>query len=214
LRGSKALHVGENGTLVFWAGSSSVRSAGRVDDGGWHHVAVTVDFTDLPLSTRARATLYVDGEADGLRDPWRLHYWPDTDAVKIGFGSPDFPSGHSHFAGAIDDVQIYSVALTADEVRALADGQLTFRRGDANADGLVDVSDAVYVFLFLFRGGLTPPCAKGADVNDTGEIELTDGIALLDFLFRSGPRPVRPFGQCGVDPTADSLTCATSPPCE
>ena len=67
-----------------------------------------------------------------------------------------------------------------------------FERGDMNGDGLVDVSDASYLFTAMFLGGPAIQCDDAADVDDNGDIDLTDGIYLLNFLFNEGPAPAEP----------------------
>jgi hypothetical protein len=89
-----------------------------------------------------------------------------------------------------------------------------FQRGDANADGAVDISDSIFVLGFLFLGGDSPPCLDAADSDDSGSLDITDGAALNNFLFL-GDRPPPPPGPfaCGVDPTADDLGCRAFPGC-
>jgi hypothetical protein len=88
-----------------------------------------------------------------------------------------------------------------------------FVRGDANADGKVDLSDAVFALSFLFLGGREPECKQSADVGDSGLINISDPVALLNFLFLSGPEPAPPYPGCGGDPSADTLGCASFAPC-
>jgi len=83
-----------------------------------------------------------------------------------------------------------------------------FIRADTNVDGATDISDAIRTFMFLFQGASDPPCLSAADSNDDGGIDISDGIHTLNDLFMPGtaiPEP-GPF-RCGVDPTADDLTC-------
>jgi hypothetical protein len=88
-----------------------------------------------------------------------------------------------------------------------------FRRGDANGDGVLDLSDGVGVLDYLFLGGILR-CLDAADVNDSGGLDLSDGVATFSFLFLGGPAP-RPPGPdaCGPDPSADPLDCADDPAC-
>ncbi|MBI4600588.1 MAG: hypothetical protein HY721_01370 [Planctomycetes bacterium] len=80
------------------------------------------------------------------------------------------------------------------------------RRGDANQDGEIEISDAVSVFIFLFAAGRGPTCPDAADANDDGAIDMSDGIALLAWLFTGGPEPPAPGpSECGADPTPDGL---------
>ncbi|MBN1443357.1 MAG: hypothetical protein JXA90_11665 [Planctomycetes bacterium] len=90
----------------------------------------------------------------------------------------------------------------------------TFIRGDADADGTRQITDAVRIFSYLFLGGAALPCADAADVDDSGSLEITDGIYLLGYLFLGGPPPPAPFPSCGEDPGEDALGCARFPPCD
>lgn len=82
-----------------------------------------------------------------------------------------------------------------------------FRRGDADDNGAVNITDAEFILNYLFWGGEEPGCLDAADANDDGRVDMTDPIYLLDFLFRGGPAPPPPFERCGTDPTADTVTC-------
>ncbi len=88
-----------------------------------------------------------------------------------------------------------------------------FIRGDANADEVQDVSDAITILLFLFTGEAEVGCRKTADTDDTGELDITDAVFLLRWLFVRGDTPPAPLEGCGQDPTPDALTCASYPPC-
>ena len=88
-----------------------------------------------------------------------------------------------------------------------------FHRGDANANGRLDLTDAVAILGFLFSGSEAPPCLESADVDDDGTVGLTDPLGVLNFLFLNGRRPAAPFGACGSDPTPDDLGCAAFAPC-
>ncbi|MBI4600886.1 MAG: hypothetical protein HY721_02900 [Planctomycetes bacterium] len=90
----------------------------------------------------------------------------------------------------------------------------SFQRGDANADGTRNLTDAVFTLLALFQGGPQPGCLDAADSNDDGALNLTDAVYTLTFLFRGGPAPPEPFAECGRDGTEDGLNCSHFPPCE
>ncbi len=101
------------------------------------------------------------------------------------------------------------------EVRFVADRTISFRRGDSNGDGRVDISDAIRTVMFLFLGAAEPPCLDAADATDDGAIDLSDGIAILNDFFRPGTgiSAPGPFS-CGADPSADRLLCADYVLCE
>ncbi len=83
-----------------------------------------------------------------------------------------------------------------------------FLRGDANSDMRVDVSDAIFVLVHLFANGDTAAlCHDAMDANDDGALDVGDAVAIMARLF-SGAAPLpEPYGQCGTDPTEDTLTC-------
>lgn len=98
---------------------------------------------------------------------------------------------------------------------AARDEDLRFRRGDANGDSILDLSDPIATLEFLFGGGAEPGCNDAADTNDSGEVDLSDAAYALGFLFLGGPAPPAPGpSTCGWDPTRDALSCAVSDACD
>ncbi|MBN1441465.1 MAG: lamin tail domain-containing protein [Planctomycetes bacterium] len=84
-----------------------------------------------------------------------------------------------------------------------------FRRGDANTDGAVDLSDGVFILNYLFTGGRTPDCFDAADTDDNGTLELTDAVRIFSYLFLGAAAPPSPGpDDPGPDPSDDGL-----PPC-
>ncbi len=90
---------------------------------------------------------------------------------------------------------------------AAQETDLNFRRADANADGIVDLSDGVRILLALFTGRVGISCRDAADTDDNGRLEVTDATAIFEFLFREGAAPTAPYRVCGADPTPDDLGC-------
>ncbi len=82
----------------------------------------------------------------------------------------------------------------------------TFRRGDANADAKVDLSDAVMILGCKFLGEECPTCRDAGDANDDGNLDVSDAVWLLSHLFLGGDPPYAPGKRdCGPDPTEDSI---------
>lgn len=95
------------------------------------------------------------------------------------------------------------IALTFVLLRPAA-AQNQFRRGDADGNGLIQLSDAVRVQSVVL--GILPvsmlSCRRAADANDDNCINLNDVVLILDFLFMGGPPPPPPGPFiCGPDPT-------------
>lgn len=83
-----------------------------------------------------------------------------------------------------------------------------FRRGDANADGSVNLLDAIVLLNYLFvPGSNVPPCLDSADATDDGSVNLLDAVRVLNYLFVAGsPAPTAPGPtMCGPDVVADAL---------
>ncbi len=87
-----------------------------------------------------------------------------------------------------------------------------FRRGDANADGAVDLADAIRIVMHLFRGA-SAPCKDAFDANDDGRLDIADAIYTLAFLFADGKAPATPGTRLRwYDPTSDELDCERGTP--
>ncbi len=91
--------------------------------------------------------------------------------------------------------------------------EVTFKRGDSDASGTMNITDGIYVLNYLFLGGPEPPCMQAADADGSDSLNITDGIYILNFLFLGGPQPPAPYEECGKDPDAVALTCEAFPPC-
>ena len=89
----------------------------------------------------------------------------------------------------------------------------TFFRGDADGNETRELTDAVVVLEFLFQSGAAPSCLAAADSNDDDVIDISDPILLLFSLFGGTVTPAPPYPDCGVDPTAGALGCASSTAC-
>jgi hypothetical protein len=79
-----------------------------------------------------------------------------------------------------------------------------FRRGDADDNAELEITDAVRILGFLFLGGVAPTCLEAADADNNGGIEVTDAIRILGYLFVGGPAPEPPGPpgpgvECGPD---------------
>lgn len=119
---SYALYTGSSGGLIFYVfdGSTFVLSpdAGSgVWDGAFHHVAGTYD--------GATVRLYVDGVQVGSGTPTTIsigYGLPTNNDLYIGSyndGITTFPPGFVNFPGVVDEVEIFSRALTGTEIQAI-----------------------------------------------------------------------------------------------
>ena len=106
-----ALRLSASGVINYWWLNDLVRPTASLV-GAWHHVVATFDGT-----TRR---LYVDGVALGSDTPGTGHAVPNANNLRIGSTNvpgPGNPSGtNEYFPGSIDDVRVWSRALTPAEV--------------------------------------------------------------------------------------------------
>lgn len=100
---------GASDTLKFWSDGLSPResvSSGRVTNRNWNHVAVT--------RRGGAVTFYINGVAAGTATV--TGNFPDSQfPVRVGSDAPT-----TMFQGALDDLRIYSRALSAAEVQRLS----------------------------------------------------------------------------------------------
>jgi len=122
-------------------------------------------------------------------------------------GEGDLASFAGERAGGTWQLRIVdSVALEEGVLRAWGIRVLNITRGETNDDGAVDLSDALKILFFLFRGD-DLPCETRADTDDDGSVSITDVVYLLTYLYLGGPEPPPPFDAPGSDPTPDELAC-------
>jgi hypothetical protein len=88
----------------------------------------------------------------------------------------------------------------------------TFKRGDVDLNGSVEITDAVNLLGYLFQGADKPGCLEAADIEDSGEEpDITDAVNILGYLFLGASAPPNPGPDvCGQDPTPDALGCTKS----
>jgi hypothetical protein len=61
--------------------------------------------------------------------------------------------------------------------------------GDANGDGSVDISDAVYLIAYIFAGGSAPNPLLAGDANCDSAVDISDVVYLIAYIFSGGPAP-------------------------
>lgn len=91
--------------------------------------------------------------------------------------------------------------------------ETTFLRGDVDASGTADGLDIIPLLGYLFLSAPEPQCTQAADANDDGRINITDAVWIALHQFRGKALPP-PHLTCGVDTTADDLSCVEFGVCE
>ena len=182
------------------------------------------------------AAIQIEGQRQVVTDYWRLvyaarrhnrhvRYWVllepalrleglerPVGAVEITAPEPEdaVPPAVTYLD---QDFQVLQAPLVRSFDKRRLAGDVPFRRGDTDADGAVNLTDALVIANFLFANGPSPACTKSADVDDSGSLNLVDAVRLVAYLFRGGPSPTAPVEDCGPDPSEDRLTCQSFPAC-
>ncbi len=162
---------------------------------------------DAPAEGPLHASFVLDGNGDTVAlarlDPVSTL----LDSISFGAMPPDAAFGIP--AGGVDPALL--LRPTPGEANSVA--VKSFRRGDVNADGTLNIADVIAVLAYLFSNGRSVSCADAADANDSGRIDVADAVYTLMYLFAAGRPPASPFTECGPDPTADLLGCEEFPRC-
>lgn len=107
-----------------------------------------------------------------------------------------------------DECEILTGIAADANANDIPDDCESFRRGDCNADQVYDFLDILHQLNYLFGdSGLTLECADACDGDDDGSIDVHDVVVIIQAFFAAGPGIAQPFPDCGLDPTADNLSC-------
>ena len=105
------------GQLCFWVDANALnvlRSAGRVTNDVWQHVAVVVD--------GGTASFYINGQPAGTAVTATIN--SNTESLFIGRQGLSNGTARNHYKGAIDELRMWNTARAAGQIAASAMGQL------------------------------------------------------------------------------------------
>jgi M6 family metalloprotease-like protein len=112
----------------------------------------------------------------------------------------------SYTIGADDTLYIYSAMMTLrngtiNDLKATAakakrwsanhlfTAAQSYVFGDANGDGVVNISDAVYLIAYIFASGSTPNPLGAGDANCDDTVNISDAVYLIAYIFSGGSPP-------------------------
>lgn len=134
------------------------------DDGLWHSLSLRLEGDNLTASR--------DGETIFEHSDSLLPQMPKTGFIEIS----------NTFA-----------ATCFDEIMMLSFDGPQYLCGDANSDGIANITDVVYMIQYIFSGGPPPDPYLAGDINCDGLVNITDAVYLIQYIFGSGPPP------CDID---------------
>ena len=119
LGADRTLYI-ENGVACFYVytpGFSILCGTTRIDDGQWHHVAGSLGWFDDQF-------VVVDGISEGTAADVSSAFTWGAQFLRVGYGYAGPFNGERALAGDVDDVRLWSVGLTLNEVFLLRDQEL------------------------------------------------------------------------------------------
>jgi len=123
-----------------------------------------------------------DADGDGIGDVCD----DCTDSDFDGYGDPGYVANTC----ALDNCwMVFNPDQADSNSDGIGDACDNIICGDADADGVVNIGDAVYLINFIFKGG-PPPFMWAADANGDGVINIGDAVYLIQYIFQGGPAPV------------------------
>jgi hypothetical protein len=182
---------GEQGAVRFvlrdqGSTGEQLLSPNSVVDGMWHHVVAVRD------AAAEMNRLYVDGaKVDSAAYSYTLGFAADSE-VNVGY--IDF-GDFFRYSGILDELAIYDLALTDSQVEdhyqlgLSGSGYCEFGFGDADSNGIVNISDAVFLISYIFGGGPAPSPLLAGDADCNSIINISDAVYLISYIFGGGPEP-------------------------
>ena len=161
-------------------------------------------------ATGHRVRLFLNGDATPVLDTVLSLSSRGTEG---GFEQSYLEMGLSNLddSGAIQvDYTGYKRGVHLPEGNAEA---ATFVRGDVDADGNVNIADAITLLDYLFRGSDAISCPDTGDADDSGRLNLSDVLRIVNHVLFRGTPVAEPFPDCGPDESADTFARCSGSPC-
>lgn len=137
----------------------------------------------LALLLGSASLLAEDSDADaGEQIKWQV----------IGNGATDGASANYNLKGTVGQAAIGSgsstnYGLNQGYWQSFSSGSC--QCGDADGNGQVSITDAVFIINFIFGGGAAPNPLCLADADGNGQVSITDAVYIINFIFGGGPAP-------------------------
>jgi hypothetical protein len=96
---------------------------------------------------------------------------------------------------SIDSIRQYEYLVIAEDAQGRFSppsepaSAASYRCGDTDGSGRVDLSDAVFLIAFIFGEGAAPNPLVVADVDCSGLVDISDAVYLVAFIFGEGAAP-------------------------
>jgi hypothetical protein len=110
---------GDDDKLASWNGTNNVYSTSTISNNTWTHVGLVQSGSDKKF--------YINGALDNTAS--QGHGSADSSSFKIGYTG----NGNEYFKGKIDEVGVWNVALSADDIAKIASKPVDFSKASSYA---------------------------------------------------------------------------------
>ncbi len=145
--------------------------------------------TGKPASVVASADYDFTASPNGVRWTWAAQGVSNLqiDYLSISTEVPGtrlFGVTHTRMCGD-NGAKVDPISFTILDVEVVP----SYICGDANGDGAIDISDAVFLIQYIFSGGPAPNPIAAGDANCDGSVDISDVVYLIQYIFAGGPAP-------------------------
>ncbi len=134
---------------------------------------------------------------DGCAGEWN-ELWSNNTGMSFNsyIQLPDnLPGTHNIYFRVVDDAG----NSNSDSCSYFWTWTYDFKCGDANSDGFVNISDAVYIINYIFAGGNPPNPMAAGEANCDGSVNVSDAVWIINFIFTGGNPPCDTDGDGEAD---------------
>jgi PKD repeat protein len=121
------------------------------------------------------ATFTDNGWDSGLQEYYGSFQWIPTSGQEGDY------SGIVFSAFDVEDTTSDTISIHVSSQELLC--------GDADGNGVVNISDAVYLVGYIFGSGPAPSPLEQADCDCSGTVNIADAVYLIAYIFGGGPEP-------------------------
>jgi hypothetical protein len=122
---------------------------------------------------------------------------PSTSGIFLNPGQVDSVDVSAICPAMVTEGTVNTIYLTASATSAAgvvdqdSCSVLVFvQRGDADNNGMINISDATYIVSYIFGGGSSPvPILEAGDASCDGIVNVSDAVALVGYIFGGGQYP-------------------------
>lgn len=166
-----------------------------------------INYTAVIILLLTNALIFAESDKAGEEINWQVISNGGTDGSSASY---NLRGTVSQTATADGSSASYGIKHGFWQIFDSSGGPCDGKCGDANGDGSVNVSDAVYVINYVFSGGGAPlPVLACGDANTDGAVNVSDAVYVINYVFSGGGAP----GDCSPgDPDwIDGDCCIFSP---